>query len=246
MGPAGDPPADGRPWILRSWLASRLLTLLILVPENIVLGDVRYYHRRLDLLFGTTGLGDVLREYPVPAMVVFIPPRLLAGGTGIGYVTLFVVLMVAVDAAFTATLWRASDRRPSPGLRLWLLLAPCLGPLVFSRFDLVAAALAGAAVLALAARRPVRSGLLAAAGAAVKLWPAGLLPALLVVRGGRARLLAGFVGLGLLAVGVTLAVAGNDRLVSPLSWQDERGLQIESVFAVPVMWARVLDPDRWP
>jgi Glycosyltransferase family 87 len=234
-----------RQWVVSRWVATRLITGLLLVPESLIFGDVRYYARQLDALFGPAGVQDVLREYPAPALAVFVPPWWLAGGNRIAYVVTFVLLMVAVDAAFSAALWRAAKRRPAPGVRLWLLLAPLLGPLVFTRFDLVPATLAGAAVLALAASRPAGAGLLTAAGAAVKLWPAGLLPALLIPRAGRARLLAGFGAGVIVALGGTLLICGSSRLVSPLTWQDERGLQIESFFAVPLLWARAVQPSRW-
>ena len=38
---------------------------------------------------------------------------------------------------------------------------------------------------------------------------------------------------------------GASRLFSPLTWQSGRGLQIESVWATPLMVARAFDPVRW-
>jgi hypothetical protein len=125
------------------------------------------------------------------------------------------------------------------------VLVPCLGPLTFTRFDLVSAALAGAALLALAARRPLGAGLLAAAGAAVKLWPAALAPGLLLHRDRPVRVLAGFAGLGAAAVAATLAGGGTTRLLSPLTWQGDRGLQIETIWATPLLWGRAVSPDTW-
>ncbi|HYT10264.1 MAG TPA: glycosyltransferase 87 family protein [Mycobacteriales bacterium] len=232
-------------WIVGRWLSTRLLTMLILLPENNILGDVRYYARQVEALFGPPRVTVVLPEYPAPALAVFVPPWWAALGSRMMYLITFVLLMIAIDAAFTAALWRASGRRPTPGVRVWLLLVPCLGPLTFTRFDLVSAALAGAALLALAARRPVRSGLLAAAGAAVKLWPATLLPALLLHRDRPRRLLAGFAGLGLVALATTVAGGGTTRLLSPLTWQGQRGLQLETIWAVPLLWGRAVSPQTW-
>jgi hypothetical protein len=238
-------PAPGPAWIVRGWLVSRVLTFLILIPERNILGDVRYYGRQLEALFGPAPVTEVLREYPAPALAVFVPPWWAALGDQAAYLVTFVLLMVAVDAAFTAALWRAGGRCPTPGVRLWLVLVPCLGPLTFTRFDLVSAALAGAALLALAARRPLGAGLLAAAGAAVKLWPAALLPALLLRRARPGRLLAGFAGLGAVALTATVAGGGTTRLLSPLTWQGERGLQIETIWAVPLLWGRAVSPETW-
>jgi Glycosyltransferase family 87 len=245
---SADGPAPGPRWIVRGWLVSRVLTFLILIPEQNIRGDVRYYGRQLEALFGPTPVTEVLREYPAPALAVFVPPWWAAASNKAAYLVTFVLLMVAIDIAFTAGLWRASGRRPTPGVRVWLVLVPCLGPLTFTRFDLVSAALAGAALLALAARRPLGAGLLAAAGAAVKLWPAALLPALLLHRGRRgdgSRVLAGFAGLGAVAIVATLAGGGTTRLLSPLTWQGERGLQIETIWAVPLLWGRTFSPETW-
>lgn len=243
LGPATAAP--GRAWIVRSWLVSRTLTLLILIPERNILGDVRYYGRQLEALFGAAPVTEVLREYPAPALAVFVPPWWLTDGAEKPYQAAFVVLMVAIDLAFTAALWRASGRRPTPGVRVWIWLVPCLGPLTFTRFDLVSAALAGAALLALAARRPTSAGLLAAAGAAVKLWPAALAPGLLMHRDRPGRVLAGFAGLGAVAVAATLAGGGTTRLLSPLTWQGDRGLQIETLWATPLLWARAFSSGTW-
>ena len=50
-------------------------------------------------------------------------------------------------------------------------------------------------------------------------------------------------GFGL--AGVSLLAGGWTRLVSPLTWQSGRGLQIESIWAVPLMVARAVRPDGW-
>ena len=50
-------------------------------------------------------------------------------------------------------------------------------------------------------------------------------------------------GFGLAAL--SLVTGGASRLFSPLTWQSGRGLQIESVWATPLMVARAFDPARW-
>jgi hypothetical protein len=221
-----------------------VVTLLVLATpaEHGIIRDVYYYGNQLQAMFDGTPVTQTLREYPLPAFAVFLTPRWLSEITPWTYASIFVVLMLALDAAFVGALWRAGR---GPGVRLWLVLVPLLGPLTFTRFDVVSAALAGFAVLALAARRPAASGVLAAAGAAVKLWPAALLPALLVRRERPGRVLAGFVAAGVVAVGVTVAVGGTTRLLSPLTWQGDRGLQLETVWAVPLLFLRCFDSATW-
>jgi len=241
---AGRPAGDHRV-LLYPWLVSRLVALLILIPENDILRDVIYYGRGARAVAGPQGLRDVLPEYPAPSFALFGPLWWATRGNWYAYLTGFVVIMIALDAAFTLALWRAAGRRPTPGLWLWILLVPLLGPLAYARFDLVPAVFAGGALLAVAARRPATAGLLTGAGAAMKLWPAALLPAMLLRRGGRGRVAAGFLAVGAVAVLATLATAGVSRLVSPLTWQGDRGLQIESLFAVPLLWARLVSPSTW-
>jgi len=225
---------------------TRVITLLVLATpaEEGIIRDVYYYGRQLDAMFAGTPVTETLREYPLPAFAVFLTPRWLSELTPWTYASIFVTLMVALDAAFVAVLWRAG-RGPTPGLWVWLLLVPLLGPLTFTRFDLVSAALAGFALLAVAARHPAGAGVLAAAGAAVKLWPAALLPALLVRRDRPGRVLAGFAAVGAVAVVVTLAAGGTTRLLSPLTWQSDRGLQLETLWAVPLLFARCVDSGTW-
>jgi hypothetical protein len=51
------------------------------------------------------------------------------------------------------------------------------------------------------------------------------------------------VGFGLAVI--SLIFGGWSRLISPLTWQSDRGLQIESILATPLMLARAVRPDQW-
>jgi hypothetical protein len=226
------------------WVVTRVVTLLVLATpaEHGIIRDVYYYGNQLSAMFGGLPVAETLREYPLPAFGVFLTPHLLSEITPWTYASIFVTLMVLLDAVFVAGLWLVGR---AAGVRMWLVLVPLLGPLTFTRFDLVSAVLAGFSLLALAARWAGTSGVLAAAGAAVKLWPAGLLPALLVRRERPLRVLAGFAVVGVLAIVATLAASGVTRLLSPLTWQSERGLQLEAVWAVPLLFARCFDSATW-
>jgi hypothetical protein len=110
--------------------------------------------------------------------------------------------------------------------------------MAYFRFDLVPAMLAGAAVLT-AGRRSAWSGSLTAIGAGLKLWPALMLPTLLLRKIDRRRALLGFTITGVVIIGTATLIGGFGRLVSPLTWQKDRGLQIESVSATPLVIARL-------
>jgi Glycosyltransferase family 87 len=182
-----------------------------------------------------------LQEYPLPVFLVILPQFLLGFLNQVAFVILFAVSMFVVDAVFTGFLWRGDGRRRGDATNLWLWFVPAIGPLAYFRFDLVPAVLAGGAVLA-AIRRPAVAGTLTAFGAALKLWPAVMLPTFLIRRGDRREVLAGFFGTAVLVGGLALAVGGVDRTLSPLRWQSARGLQIESIAATPLMLARMVHP----
>ena len=101
--------------------------------------------------------------------------------------------------------------------------------------------LAGGALLA-ARRRPGLTGALTGLGAAIKLWPALLIAAFLSYRPDRKPAGIAFVVVGFGLAAVSLLAGGWARLVSPLTWQSGRGLQIESIWATPLMVARAVRP----
>jgi uncharacterized membrane protein len=152
--------------------------------------------------------------------------------------------MLLLDAAFTYALYRSAGRRHDRAVDFWILFVFLVGPLTFVRFDLLPAVLAGGALLA-ARRRPWVTGALTGLGAAVKLWPALLIPSFLAHRPDRRSAGIAFLAVGFGLAAVSLLAGGWSRLVSPLTWQSVRGLQIESIWAVPLIVARAIRPSGW-
>ncbi len=181
---------------------------------------------------------DVQVEYPPLAFAVILPPRVVSGSYD-SYTRTFTDLMGAclvVAAAATAAAAGALGRSR------WMQLAAgafvALGPAAtgsvsLTRFDLWPAALVACALWALAARRDGSAGLLLGLGIAAKLWPALLLPMLLVVaarRGALGRATSG----ALLGAGIPFAFAfglSPSGLWHALSLQAGRPLQVESLAA---------------
>jgi hypothetical protein len=226
------------------WLTTRLLMLVILAAfVRFVTGDVFYYHRKINALF-TAGLNGTLYEYPTPVVWILWLPYGASFGSRVGYLIAFIALMLALDAVLCYTLWRSTGRRHDTAIDFWLIFVPLIGPLSYLRFDMLPAVLASGALLA-ARRRPWVTGALTGLGAAIKLWPALLIGAFLSYRPDRKS-----TGLAFLVVGFGLALlslifGGWSRLISPLMWQSDRGLQIESIWATPLMVGRAAMPDRW-
>jgi Glycosyltransferase family 87 len=226
------------------WLITRLLMLVILASfERFVVGDVYYYHRKISGMF-TAGLDQTLFEYPTPVVWILWLPYGASLGNRVGYLVAFVIFMLALDALFTYALWRSSRRRHDTAIDFWLIFVPLIGPLSYLRFDMLPAVLAGGALLA-ARHKPWVTGALTGLGAAIKLWPALLIGAFMSYRADRRPVGVAFIAVGFGLALISLIFGGWSRLISPLTWQSDRGLQIESIWATPLMLARAVKPEYW-
>ncbi len=226
------------------WLLTRGLVLLLYAgPQHWVAGDVTYFAGSLAAL-PHQGIGHTLPEYPLAGVAVLGAPWVVAQAVGAGLVAyswMVLVLALVADAAFTLLLLR--ERRPGrdASLAVWLLGVPLLGATVDARFDILPGVLAGSGVLLLAQRPRLAAGA-GAVAAAIKLWPVLLVPALAAPRHSRGPVVRVVLAVGVVVAAGTVLLSGWGRLVSPLQFQDGRGLQIESVLASPAMAGWVLVP----
>lgn len=225
--------------LLMIWTATRLLVVLIwgvCVPST--QGDVVYYYEHIDFMFDNSPQ-VTMQEYPTPVLWFLMIPWFLGFGTQQGYVIVFVGIMLVLDALFSWDLWRHGGSLAPQAVGVWSIFVVFIGPTMYLRFDIITCVLAGWSVLLLMRRRNNIAGAFAGVGAAVKLWPALLWPALCT--GSRRQKIVTTIGFWI--TGVVLALgsliwAGWDRLISPLSWQSGRGLQVESVWASVPMFLR--------
>src|SRR4029450_9350228 len=226
------------------WLITRLLMLVILAGfESFVGGAVYHSPRQVNALFSAR-LDRTLFEYPTPVVWILWLPYGASLGNRVGYLVAFIIFMLALDALFTYALWRSAGRRHDTAIDFWLIFVPLIGPLSYLRFDMLPAVLAGGALLA-ARRKPWVTGALTGLGAAIKLWPALLIGAFMSYRSDRRSAGVAFAVVGFGLALMSLIFGGWSRLISPLTWQSDRGLQIESIWATPLMLARALRPDHW-
>lgn len=211
---------------------------------SFVANDVGYYAHYLErILRGEPGL---MVEYPVPAVWILMGLYRLGGGWET-WTAVFVLFFLLLDAAVAASLYRRGN---AAGALFWILFTAAQGPIIWYRFDLIPAALVAWACLFLASRPAVAGGLIGL-GAAVKLWPALLIAPMLApdpLRPGTARRrAAGFLAVGFGLAAASLLTNGWERSASPVTWQSDRGLQIESVPATPLMFLRTFtDDESWP
>lgn len=231
------------------WIGTRLAIFAVwaIVGFN-TQGDVAYYYSEIYKLFHATPPSEVLIEYPTPLLWLLSIPYLFGFGTSLGYMIAFIFLFVAGDALMGYVLWRSARQygtNPRPAVAYWIWFVVATGPIIYMRLDFLAAALSAAGLIAIVRSHRLTSGAMIGIGAAIKLWPALLWPAAMVDKRAIRRASVGFFGVGGGLALACMIYAGWERLFSPLEWQADRGLQIESLYATPAMVARYFDPQAW-
>lgn len=223
-------------WALAKWVA---LEAHVWRPDEY--SDAYYYFLQAERAALGGGLAAMTPEYPTPAAALLLLPWWLGAHDHAGYRLGFLALVVAVDAIFVLLL---ATRTSAIGVVAWVLLETLSGRLALLRFDVLPAALVGAAVLALLERRGPLAGVLVALGTGLKAWPVLLAPLALGDRRDRRPAAWAFGASGLVLVLGSVLAAGWPRLLSPLTYQRDRGLQIEAVAASVPLWQRLGD-DRF-
>lgn len=218
------------------WVAGRMTMLHVFIKpsSNYITGDVQYY-----LWWMQGGQPDpvVLPEYPLP-VVWFL--RALHWSAGDSYfIPAFATTMLLLDALLAVAMWIHGHRA---GALWWIVLVPFLGPIMWNRFDMVPAVCMGLAALWYR-RHPAACGVMIALGAAVKLWPALLILPMVSRHKAAIRRLIAFGATGVALALASLLDGGWGRLVSPLTWQSGRGLQVESVPATVPVYQHFKNPD---
>ncbi|MGB7979966.1 MAG: glycosyltransferase 87 family protein [Candidatus Nanopelagicales bacterium] len=219
------------------WLATRALIGLVALGMMFhhdwkhIFDDLNVYAGWGALLAeGQVPLDDPMWQYPPLAAFVF-------GGVGLigTQPWLFAVLFVAVDIAISRLLARdAGTRGRWDGYAIWLFAPLLIGPILYGRYDVIPTLAAMAGLLALAV--PLAAGAILAVGGALKVWPAVMALALSQrdwLRGAAGAVLTTAVVL------VTAAWAFPGVGSSFLGNGEARGLQTESVAALPFVWARM-------
>jgi Glycosyltransferase family 87 len=200
-------------------------------------GDAALYgHYAHEMTSGRWPYGDFFDEYPVFAQPLFVVVRLLPGA----FTDTFKWTMAVCGAIAILLLLAAMQRLGAPSVRLLAAAAvagasPVLvGPVFLNTYDLFAAALTAAAVLAFVLRRERLAYVLLALAVAAKVYPLVLLPLVLVdtwERGGRdavKRAVVWFAGV-LALVHLPFLVVGPGGLRYSYWLQLRRGLEVESL-----------------
>ncbi|MEZ5115517.1 MAG: glycosyltransferase 87 family protein [Candidatus Nanopelagicales bacterium] len=226
--------------LLVAWGLSRVLLVLIATDSvpypdaDLLINDVRLYAEWSELLAsGQFPVGDETWQYPPLAGVVFVLARYAATDP----VTGFLVLAALADLAVLLLLLARGRRVDRPQAAwAWVLGGVLVGPVTLGRFDVFPTLAAVVALLWIG--RPVRAGAAVGVGVLLKVWP-GLL---LLAAPRRVLGPAAAVAAVTVAAGWAVLALWADGTGAFLAEQGDRGLQVESVGALPYLVAGAFGP----
>ena len=212
------------------WFATRLWVLLsgfsiLLYPgSEYLFSDVRLYDWWAgNIAAGSFPINDPMWQYPPLAALVFVAGYLIAPNA-VGFVFLALLADLAI---MTLLLIRARELANYLPVAIWLATPLVMGPILLGRFDVFPTLAAVFALLYASSAR--KFGSVLAIGALLKVWPILLL--LATPKEMLTRVLLWFA----LTFGVGSLLLGSwwDESFSFISGQRSRGLQIESIAALP-------------
>ena len=231
------------PAMWTAWVIARIMLGFIIFRDHSPRGDVAYY------FYGILGNDpSMMTEYPhAGTWPVEVLTALIGDHIDAFYIA-FVLMCMLVDALFLALVLSNHHANPRVWIAgwFWIFFGTLTGQVFYMRLDIFPALTVAAAAACLVRWPNIASALLAFA-TTMKLWP-GVLAAGLVGRFSNRkswlRLLSFFTALVALCA-ITVLTSGWQRLLSPLTYQSDRGLQIESVFATPFVYQAFYEPTRW-
>ena len=212
-------------WVLtRVWVLLSGFGVIFYPGSEFLFSDVRLYDwwagNIADLHFP---INDPMWQYPPLAAVVFLAGYLIAGNT-VGFVFLATIADLAIFALLTQHGRQQANSKPAT---IWVIAPLVIGPIILGRFDVFVTLVAVVALLYVGQAR--RFGIAIAVGALLKVWP--LLLLLATPKGSAVRVIAWFTAT--FALGSLLLSLWWDDSFSFIGGQRSRGLQIESVGALP-------------
>jgi hypothetical protein len=214
------------------------LTASKLFPDAISFGDLSLYDYWAYQVDNGTGVYGLATEWVYPALA-FVPIWIAGAINIVSYEISWLVLVFALNTAAVLLMVRPASNGKlfSGAYASWAFIAALflLGPVAVSRIDSVSAALAIFGLVAISRKSTGLAAALFTVAGWIKIWPIALFAALVAAFQNRVKafVVATLISAGVIAVGL---VAGGTKVLSFVSQQQERGIQIEAVMATPWMW----------
>lgn len=212
------------------------LVYLNLFPAGYGLNDVTYVYRQwmeqgvyANYWPGISGVW----VYPIAALVPMFVSTIFGFGV---YGTTWLLMVTVLNGVALAAL--TSWGRPNSSLTLgwwWLSFVLLLGPIALGRIDSVTIPLALVAVMMIATR-PGLAAVLLTVGTWTKIWPVAILAAMVIVLRERGRVVSGAILTSAVIVALALAFGSGSNVLSFITEQTGRGLQIEAPVTTFWMW----------
>lgn len=214
------------------WLAS-----LNLYAPGLPMGDVTQVYLfwvERGLLGGEWVGIDTAWVYPLVALLPMLAAYVFGPDL---YGSMWLTLVMMLNAIALVSIIGVHERARRAGIAWWwMLFLVLLGPIALGRIDAITVPVALVAVM-LIADHPKWGGALLAIGAWIKVWPAGVLLAALIALRSRGAVLAATVATSMLVVAAGIALGGASALLTPITEQAGRGLQVEAPISTVWLWA---------
>jgi hypothetical protein len=204
------------------------------------LGDVErvYLGWAEGTVAGTARLGvDTVFVYPILALAPILAA--LVFGAPLYALTWLGLVTLINAAAFGMLIGRQPRRAVTAAAWWWLAFLLLLGPVGLARIDSVTAPLVIMALLWLRTR-PVAGAVLLSLATWVKVWPVAAIIALFVASKRRWQVVAAFAGTSLGIIGFAQLFGSGLTILSFVTEQTNRGLQIEAPVAAWWLWQSAL------
>ena len=200
------------------------------------LGDVTQVYRPWALqAFGGYGVPGLSESWVYPIAALFPMLAALVAGPD-NYGIAWLVLVTGLNAvALSLLIGRGNSRRRRAAAWWWIAFTAALGPIAVARIDAITVPLAIVALL-LVAQHPRIGGTSLAIATWIKVWPAAIIGALLLASTRRWTILAAGIVTSAVLAGVVIGAGGGAHLLSFVTEQTDRGVQIEAPVATPYLW----------
>jgi hypothetical protein len=215
------------------------LGLLNLYAPGLPLGDVTIVYKfwsEQALSAGFLVGIDSVWVYPILALVPMLGAAAL-GPTFYASTWLTMVMLLNAVAFGVLTGWGRSRDRTGVAW-WWVLFLLLLGPIALGRIDSITIPFAIVGVLLLASR-PRAAAVLLTIGTWIKVWPAALLAAVVVASKQRWRVVVASIAASVAIVVVPLVLGRGSNVLSFITAQTGRGLQIEAPVSSIWLWRAI-------